>query len=151
MNLTYLVKPEGKKRKRVGRGESSGLGKTSGKGHKGQKARSGGRVSPAFEGGQMPLQRRLPKKGFNNVFKIRYNVVHIKDISRLETGEPITPALLRDKGVVKRQGPVKLLSDGEVSAAYVVKLDRVSSTARAKIEAAGGTVLEHQAGIRANE
>lgn len=143
MNLSNLTAPETKKKhKRVGRGESSGLGKTAGKGHKGQKARSGGKVSPGFEGGQMPLQRRLPKKGFNNPFRIRYNVINIKDLSRLEAGVEVTAEVLRDKGIVKRQGPVKLLSQGEVSAAYSVKLDRISKAARTKIEAAGGNVEE---------
>jgi large subunit ribosomal protein L15 len=143
MNLSNLTAPETKKkRKRVGRGESSGLGKTAGKGHKGQKARSGGKVAPGFEGGQMPLQRRLPKKGFSNPFRIRYNVINIKDLSRLDAGREVTVELLRDKGIVKRQGPIKLLSQGEVSAAYSVKLDRISKAARIKIEAAGGNVEE---------
>jgi len=141
MNLSDLTGPQAnKKRRRVGRGESSGLGKTCGKGHKGQKSRSGGKVSPAFEGGQMPLQRRLPKKGFKNPFRIQYNVINVKDLSRLETETEITPELLRDKGIVKRRGPIKLLSSGDVTAAYTIKLDRVSSAARAKIEAAGGSV-----------
>jgi len=143
MDLSNLTGPERKKKKRLGRGESSGLGKTSGKGHKGQKARSGGKVSPAFEGGQMPLQRRLPKKGFNNPFKVHYNIVNVKDLARLEPGTVVTPALLREKGVVKRQGPVKVLSEGDVSAAYTVKVDRISGAAKAKIEAAGGTVEEY--------
>jgi len=143
MNLSNLTAPEtNKKRKRVGRGESSGLGKTAGKGHKGQKARSGGKVAPGFEGGQMPLQRRLPKKGFNNPSRVRYNVVNIKDLARLEAGVEVTAELLRDKGLVKRQGPVKLLSQGEASAAYSVKLDRISKAARTKIEAAGGNAEE---------
>jgi len=90
----------------------------------------------------MPLQRRLPKKGFNNPFRIRYNVINIKDLSRLEAGVEVTAEVLRDKGIVKRQGPVKLLSQGEVSAAYSVKLDRISKAARTKIEAAGGNVEE---------
>jgi len=142
MDLSNLPGPENKKHKRVGRGESSGLGKTSGKGHKGQKARSGGGVSPGFEGGQMPLQRRLPKKGFNNPFKIRYNVLNVKDLSRLEAGAEVTPDLLREKGIVKRRGPIKLLSAGEVASAFQIKLDRVSKAARVKIEAAGGSVVE---------
>lgn len=143
MNLSNLTAPEtNKKRKRVGRGESSGLGKTAGKGHKGQKARSGGKVAPGFEGGQMPLQRRLPKKGFNNPSRVRYNVINIKDLARLEAGVEVTAELLRDKGLVKRQGPVKLLSQGEASAAYSVKLDRISKAARTKIEAAGGNAEE---------
>ncbi|MGA8830753.1 MAG: 50S ribosomal protein L15 [Desulfomonilaceae bacterium] len=141
MNLSNLERPvTAGRRKRVGRGESSGLGKTCGKGHKGQKSRSGGKVARGFEGGQMPLQRRLPKKGFNNVFRIEYNVVSLKTISKLNPSEPITGALLREKNIVKRVGPIKLLSDGEVSAAYVIRLDAVSDNARKKIGDAGGTV-----------
>jgi large subunit ribosomal protein L15 len=142
MDLSNLKGPEKKKkRKRLGRGEASGVGKTSGKGHKGQKSRSGAKIAPGFEGGQMPLQRRLPKKGFTNApFKVRYNVVHIKDLARFEEGAVITPEMLREHGMVKRRGPVKLLSDGDLTGAYTIRLDRVSGTARSKIEAAGGTV-----------
>ncbi len=142
MDLSNLKGPEKRKRRRrIGRGESSGWGKTSGKGHKGQKARSGASIGPGFEGGQMPLQRRLPKKGFSNApFKVRYNVVHVKDLNRFETGSIITPAVLREARIVRRQGPVKLLADGDVSGAYTVKLDSVSVSARSKIEAAGGVV-----------
>jgi large subunit ribosomal protein L15 len=131
MKLSNLQRPDNKKSKRV-----------CGKGHKGQKSRSGGGVSPGFEGGQMPLQRRLPKKGFTNTFKIHYNIVHIKDLSHFEAGTEITPELLREKGMIKRQGPVKLLADGDVAGAYNIKVQRVSSAARLKIEAAGGTVEE---------
>lgn len=88
----------------------------------------------------MPLQRRLPKKGFKNPFRVRYNVINLKDLSRLETETEITSELLRDKGIVKRRGPIKLLSNGDVTAAYTIKVDRVSSAAKAKIEAAGGSV-----------
>jgi large subunit ribosomal protein L15 len=141
MDLSNLTTPvSNKKRKRVGRGESSGLGKTCGKGHKGQRSRSGGGVSPGFEGGQMPLQRRLPKKGFHNPFRTRYNVLNIKDLSTLDSSATITPELLREKGIVRRQGPVKLLSEGEVAGAYIIKLDKVSRAAALKIQAAGGTV-----------
>ncbi len=137
-NLQPAIK--NKKRKRVGRGESSNWGKTAGKGHKGQKARSGGKVAPGFEGGQMPLQRRLPKKGFTNIFKVTYNLVHIKDLARLEPGAEVTGELLRDVGIIKGKGPIKMLADGDVSAAYTIKVDRISSAARAKIEGAGGKV-----------
>jgi large subunit ribosomal protein L15 len=141
MNLSNLERPvTAGRRKRLGRGESSGLGKTCGKGHKGQKSRSGGKVARGFEGGQMPLQRRLPKKGFHNVFRSEYNVVSLKTISKLSPSEPITGALLREKNIVKRVGPIKLLSDGEVSVAYVIRLDAVSDNARKKIGAAGGSV-----------
>jgi large subunit ribosomal protein L15 len=143
MDLSNLHPPvKNKKRKRVGRGESSGLGKTCGKGHKGQLSRSGGSVARGFEGGQMPLQRRLPKKGFNNPSRVEYNIVHVKDLARFDVGTPITAELLREKGLAKRPGPVKLLSDGDLSGAYTVQLDRVSAAARSKIEAAGGTVEE---------
>ncbi len=141
MDLSNLVSPpSNKKRKRIGRGESSNWGKTAGKGHKGQKARSGGKVSPGFEGGQMPLQRRLPKRGFTNIFRIQYNILNLKDLARLETGTEVTPELLRDKGLIKRKGPVKILADGEVTGAYTIKVDGISSKARSKIEAAGGKV-----------
>ena len=142
MDLSNLKGPEKKKkRKRVGRGEASGLGKTAGKGHKGQRSRSGAKIDPGFEGGQMPLQRRLPKKGFSNApFKVRYNVVNVKDLSRFEAGSVITADILREHGIVKRRGPIKLLSEGELAVAYTIRLDRVSASARSKIEAAGGTV-----------
>ena len=141
MNLSDLQRPvTAGRHKRVGRGESSGLGKTCGKGHKGQKARSGGKVGRGFEGGQMPLQRRLPKKGFNNIFRVEYNVVSLETISKLNPSETITGNLLREKDIVKRSGPIKLLSDGEISAAYVVRLDAVSEKARKKIQEAGGSV-----------
>ena len=141
MDLSNLKGPVNRKKsRRVGRGESSGVGKTCGKGHKGQKSRSGASISPGFEGGQMPLQRRLPKKGFTNIFKVRYNVVNLKDLDRFEPGAVITVELLKEKGLLKRRGPVKLLSDGEVTAAYTIVLDRTSSAARKKIEAAGGKV-----------
>jgi large subunit ribosomal protein L15 len=144
MNLSDLKAPKGnKKAKRVGRGESSGLGKTCGKGHKGQKSRSGAKISPGFEGGQMPLQRRLPKKGFTNAkFKVRYNTVNVKDLARFEPGTEITPDVLRQSGLVKRTGPIKLLSTGDLSGAYNIKVHRVSAAAKGKVEAAGGTVEE---------
>jgi large subunit ribosomal protein L15 len=141
MDLSSLKGSEkNRKHKRVGRGESSGSGKTAGKGHKGQKARSGAVISPGFEGGQMPLQRRLPKKGFTNIFKVRYNIVQIRDLSRFEAGTEITEDLLRKAGIIKRKGPIKLLSEGDITAAYNIKLHRISAAAKTKIEAAGGTV-----------
>ena len=144
MDLTNLKgNSKKKKRRRVGRGESSGVGKTCGKGHKGQKSRTSPNVSPGFEGGQMPLQRRLPKKGFSNApFKVRYNVINIKDLVRFEAGTIVTADLLREKGLIKRRGPIKLLSKGDVTVAYTVKVDRVSHAAKLKIEAAGGQVQE---------
>ncbi|MFA6223955.1 MAG: 50S ribosomal protein L15 [Desulfomonilaceae bacterium] len=141
MDLSNLQRPARTgKSKRLGRGESSGLGKTCGKGHKGQKSRSGGKVGRGFEGGQMPLQRRLPKVGFHNIFRTEYNVVSLETISRLDPSEPVTGDLLREKNIVKRVGPIKLLSDGEISAAYVIRLEAVSENARRKIVDAGGTI-----------
>lgn len=140
MNLSNLFGPDNKKRKRVGRGESSGLGKTCGRGHKGQKARSGGKVGRGFEGGQMPLQRRLPKKGFTNIFRTEYNVINLSVLEKLDPAEAVTPELLRSRGLVKRQGPVKLLAQGDVSAAFTIKVDRVSAAATKKIVDAGGSV-----------
>jgi len=127
-------------RKRVGRGPGSGLGKTSGRGQKGQKARSGGAVARGFEGGQMPLQRRIPKRGFSPLNRVEYAVVNLRDLDRLEV-QDITPESLRSVGLVgKKALPVKVLGTGEVSRAFTVKVHAVSAGARAKIEAAGGTV-----------
>jgi large subunit ribosomal protein L15 len=143
MDLANLKRGDKKKaRKRVGRGEASGWGKTSGKGHKGQKSRSGASISPGFEGGQMPLQRRLPKKGFNNKFRTEYNVINLKDLAGLDPETEITGELLRQKGLVKRKGPIKLLSMGDISQPYTIKLERVSRAAREKVEAASGKVIE---------
>ncbi len=140
MNLSNLFGPSNKQRKRVGRGESSGLGKTCGKGHKGQNSRSGGKVGRGFEGGQMPLQRRLPKKGFTNIFRTEFNVVNLDVFERLDPTEVVTADLLRSKGVVKRPGPVKILAQGEVKGAFTVQVDRVSAAAAKKIVDAGGKV-----------
>ena len=127
--------------KRVGRGVGSGWGKTAGRGNKGHKARSGGQTHPGFEGGQMPLQRRLPKRGFANIFRKRVAVVHIRDLSRFESGSVVDRAALIQAGLIKGDWDgVKLLADGEIVYALTVKLDRVSRSAKAKIEAAGGTV-----------
>ena len=131
-------------RKRLGRGPGSGTGKTSGKGHKGIKARSGhhgpGGGKPQFEGGQMPLTRRLPKRGFTNPFREESNVIRLDQLSGLE-GD-VTPDSLRAAGMVKRSGPVKVLANGEVSSAVTVRGLRVSAKAREAIVAAGGTVEE---------
>ena len=127
--------------KRVGRGVGSGWGKTAGRGNKGHKARSGGQTHPGFEGGQMPLQRRLPKRGFANIFRTRVAVVHIRDLSRFESGSVVDRAALIQAGLIRGDwDAVKLLADGEIGLALTVKLDRVSRSAQAKIEAAGGTV-----------
>jgi large subunit ribosomal protein L15 len=130
-----------KKRKRIGRGPGSGHGKTSCRGHKGQKARSGGSIAPGFEGGQMPLTRRVPKRGFTNIFKKSYAVVNLKDLSRLGQRDVIDIEGLREAGLVKKiQDGVKVLGEGEIAYPLVVKTNRVSKTAKSKIEAAGGKV-----------
>jgi len=143
MKLNELKPAEGarRRRKRVGRGPGSGLGKTAGRGSKGSKARSGGAVSPGFEGGQMPLQRRLPKRGFTNIFKKTYAVVNLRDLARFEAQSTVDEAALLGAGLVKnRCDGIKLLAEGEIDRPLTVRLDRVSKAARAKIEAAGGTV-----------
>lgn len=127
-------------RKRVGRGPGSGLGKTSGKGHKGQKARSGGNTNTGFEGGQMPMYRRLPKRGFTNPFKVTYLAVNLRDLDRL-SGDEVSPESLTAAGIMRKASePVKLLGHGDIGRALVVKGVRASASARAKIEAAGGRV-----------
>jgi large subunit ribosomal protein L15 len=143
MKLHELKPAKGstRNRKRVGRGLGSGWVKTAGKGSKGQKARSGGGVRPGFEGGQMPIHRRLPKRGFTNVFKKVMNVVNIGDLAVFETGAVIDHAALLRVGVVKgRCDGIKLLGDGEIKTALTVKINAVSRGAKEKIEAAGGTV-----------
>jgi large subunit ribosomal protein L15 len=131
-------------RKRLGRGPGSGTGKTSGKGHKGSKARAGhhgpGGGKPGFEGGQMPLTRRLPKRGFTNPFREESNVIRLDQLSLLE-GE-VTPETLRAAGLVRRKGPVKVLANGEVTTAVSVRGLKVSAKAREAIVAAGGKVEE---------
>jgi large subunit ribosomal protein L15 len=128
-------------RKRIGRGQGSGTGKTAGKGHKGSKARSGGATNPGFEGGQMPMYRRLPKRGFTNPFKITYLAVNVSDLVRI-TGDEVSPESLLAAGIVRKiSEPVKLLGHGDVGRALTVKSGmRVSASAKAKIEAAGGRV-----------
>lgn len=128
---------------RVGRGRSSGGGKTSGRGHKGQKARSGGGVRPQFEGGQMPLYRRLPKRGFNNKrFARRYITVNVGDLMRLEEGSLVTAETLAEQGLIslpKVNDGLKVLGDGELTKQLDVKANAFTATAKEKIEAAGGT------------
>jgi large subunit ribosomal protein L15 len=128
-----------KKRKRIGRGPGSGHGKTATKGHKGLKARSGGGKRPGFEGGQMPLIRRIPKHGFQNPFRIEYSIVNLKSLTALSTVDPITPQALVDAGLIKRtRQPVKVLGQGELGRAVVIQAHKFSQSAVAKIEAAGG-------------
>ncbi len=127
-------------RRRIGRGPGSGLGKTSGKGHKGHKARTGGSTNPGFEGGQMPLYRRLPKRGFTNPFKVTYQAVNLRDLEKVK-GSDISPESLVAAGILKKTSdPVKLLGNGDVTRAVTVKDIPVSASARTKIEAAGGRV-----------
>ena len=129
------------KPKRVGRGVGSGWGKTAGRGNKGLKARSGGGVRPGFEGGQMPLHRRLPKRGFTNIFKKVMAVVNVSDLSRFEQGAVVDEAALVRSGLVKgKNDGIKLLGRGDIDISLTVKLNAVSRSAKAKIEAAGGTV-----------
>src|SRR5690242_332962 len=127
-------------RKRLGRGPGSGLGKTSGKGHKGHKARTGGSTNPGFEGGQMPMYRRLPKRGFTNPFKVIAQPVNVGQLQKL-SGNVVNPESLYAAGLVgKRDASVKLLGTGEVDRAYTVSGVAVSASARQKLEAAGGTI-----------
>lgn len=142
MKLHELTYTEGarKSSKRLGRGTSSGHGKTSGKGHKGQNARSRGGTRLGFEGGQMPLYRRIPKRGFNNVNRVEYAVVNVSDLNVFEDGTVVTPALLIDKGLVKKElDGVKILGNGELSKKLTVKAHKFSKTATDIIVKLGGT------------
>jgi large subunit ribosomal protein L15 len=129
-----------KQPKRVGRGPGTGHGKTAGRGHKGFKSRSGSGVKPGFEGGQMPLQRRLPKRGFNNIFKKEYALVSLSQLEGLAGAEIITVETLINAGLVKKGALVKVLANGEITKAVTVKVDKISGAAKEKIEAVGGTV-----------
>jgi len=144
MDLSSLKAPKGanKNRKRKGRGQGSGLGKTAGKGHKGQKARSGGQIKAGFEGGQMPLQRRLPKQGFVNIHAKLYGVVNVSTLERaFEEGEEVNFDSLVAKRLIKRHSDaIKVLGNGTLSKKLVVKADKISASAIEKISAAGGTV-----------
>jgi large subunit ribosomal protein L15 len=145
MKLHEIPAPPGsrKPRKRVGRGEGSGYGKTAGKGHKGQKARSGGKTQRGFEGGQMPLARRLPKRGFKNPFRVAYQAVNLSDLKRFESGAAVTPEMLHAAGLAGKKGePIKILGKGDVDRALKVTANAFSKTAADKIRAAGGTVTE---------
>ena len=125
---------------RKGRGAGSGNGKTAGKGHKGQKARSGGGVRPGFEGGQMPLARRLPKRGFNNIFAVKYAVVNVADLNKFEDGAVVDAEALKAAGILKKTlDGVKVLANGEISKKLTVKAAKFSTSAKEKIEALGGT------------
>ncbi len=143
MELHNLRPAAGAKRsrKRVGRGPGSGNGKTAGRGHKGQKSRSGYSRRYGFEGGQMPLVRRIPKRGFFNVFRVDYQVVNLRDLDRVfEDGDEVNPTTLVEKGLIRRgPKPVKILATGDLSKKLSIVADKFSGSARSKIEAAGGT------------
>ncbi len=145
MRLNNLKPRPGAKHrvKRLGCGESSGHGKTSGKGHKGQKARSGGSIRLGFEGGQMPLIRRLPKRGFNNsAFKTQYAVVNLDELEVIDAGSQINEQLLREKGLISGKfDGLKILGRGEITKNLTVEADKFSESARQKIEQAGGSVV----------
>ena len=144
MNLSTLRPNDGATftKKRVGRGPGSGLGKTSGKGHKGQNARSGGGVRPGFEGGQLPLFRRLPKRGFSNArFKTTYAVINLSDLNLFEDGAVVTPELLKEMGLLKNQlDGVKVLGNGTLEKKLTVKAHKFSSKAQREIEGLGGKI-----------
>jgi large subunit ribosomal protein L15 len=142
MRLEELKPPEGarKKKKRVGRGIGSGHGKTACRGSKGQNARSGGGTKAGFEGGQMPLQRRLPKRGFRNPFKKRFAIIHVGDLNRFARDTVVEPDLLFQSGFLKRGEEVKLLSDGELQHPLTIRVHQASKAALKKVEAASGRV-----------
>ena len=145
MNLSNIRAPKKatENRKRVGRGMGSGMGKTSTRGHKGQRSRSGSRMIRGFEGGQMPLHRRMPKRGFTNIFRKEFNIVSLERLAALGEafqGAPITPDVLRKAGVIKTKLPVKILGDGELKAAITVHAHKFSKSAQEKITQAGGKV-----------
>jgi large subunit ribosomal protein L15 len=142
MKLHELIAPKGsrKKRKRVGRGEASGSGKTAGRGTKGQNARSGGGVPLGFEGGQMPLQRRIPKRGFTNICKKQYEIINIKDLRDFKSGETVDKDVLAKAALLTKARPVKLLGHGDLSQALTIKVNKISRAAKQKVESAGGKV-----------
>jgi large subunit ribosomal protein L15 len=145
MNLSNIRAPKKatEKRKRVGRGMGSGMGKTSTRGHKGQRSRTGSRMIRGFEGGQMPLHRRMPKRGFTNIFRKEFNIVSLARLVEMGEsfhGEPITPEVLRKAGVIKTKHPVKILGDGELTVAITVHAHKFSKSAQEKITKAGGKV-----------
>ena len=141
MNLHELSPAEGAKKgsKRIGRGHGSGWGKTAGKGHKGQKARSGGSIRPGFEGGQMPLQRRIPKRGFNNIFAKKIVAINVSALEAFDNDTEVTVQALIEKGIIKNEyDGVKVLGNGNITKKLTVKVVAFSESAKQKIEAAGG-------------
>ena len=154
MNLSNIRAPKKatEKRKRVGRGMGSGMGKTSTRGHKGQRSRTGSRMIRGFEGGQMPLHRRMPKRGFTNIFRKEFNIVSLERL--VELGETtVTPEILRKAGVIKTKHPVKILGDGELKVAITVHAHKFSKSAQEKIIKAGGKVevLAVKAAVKAGQ
>lgn len=139
MNLSNLRAPKkaAENKKRVGRGMGSGMGKTSARGHKGQRSRSGSRMMRGFEGGQMPLHRRMPKRGFTNIFRVEYDIVNLDRLASLGV-DTITPDVLRKAGIVSTKNRVKILGTGELSSAITVHAHKFSKTAQDKITKAGG-------------
>ncbi len=145
LKLNNLSPEKGARRnkKRVGRGSGSGLGKTAGRGHKGARSRSGYTAKPGFEGGQMPLHRRLPKRGFTNIFKKEYRIISLTSLDTFEAGAVIDRQALLDAGLIKETDElIKVLANGEITKAVTVDLDKISRAAAEKITAAGGTVKE---------
>ncbi len=145
LKLNNLSPEKGARRnkKRIGRGPGSGLGKTAGRGHKGARSRSGYSSKPGFEGGQMPLHRRLPKRGFTNIFKKEYKIISLTDLDRFDAGTTVNRQALLDMGIIsEKDGPIKVLANGEITKSVTVELDKLSRTATDKITAAGGTVKE---------
>lgn len=145
LTLNNLTPSAGARRnnKRVGRGPGSGRGKTATRGHKGARARTGYSRNPGFEGGQMPLHRRLPKRGFTNIFKQEFAIISLRDLNRFEKGATVNRAALIEAGLIKASdAKVKVLANGEITIAVVLEVDKVSAGAKAKIEAAGGSVKE---------
>jgi len=141
VKIHELKSPEGarRERKRRGRGPGSGHGQTSGRGDKGQKARSGGHPQPWFEGGQLPLHRRVPKRGFTNIFRKEYAIINLKDLSHFESGTSLSPDLLWEQGMIKhRHDLVKILGEGEITQPLTIRAHKFSRSALQKIEAAGG-------------
>lgn len=141
LNDLSPIKGSKTKKKRVGRGPGSGHGKTSCRGHKGQKSRSGASIRPGFEGGQMPMQRRLPKRGFTNIFKKEYDLINIKDLKGFESNSILDIDTFKDAGLIKgAKDGVKLLGDGDISHPLEIRVHKASKNARDKIEAAGGKI-----------
>ncbi len=143
MKLNELSPAKGshKPRKRLGRGVGSGTGKTAGRGTKGYNSRSGGGVRPGFEGGQMPLHRRLPKRGFKNIFRKNFAIINVRDLSRFKKGSLVDEAALVDKGLVKgKRDGIKLLGNGEIKYPLSIRLNKISNSAREKIEAVDGNI-----------